>query len=102
MLSFGQSSHCYLSFPQGVFAFIQKKNPSVFLAGCTLHLVHLAAQKGHDELPISAADLMVDIFYYFEKSSSRQLRFADFQSFYDHEQEAILKHVSTRWLSIDR
>ena len=31
---------------KGVFAFITRKNPAVYLAACTLHLVHIGAKKG--------------------------------------------------------
>ena len=35
---------------KGVFAFCKAKHPNIFLAGCTLHLVHIAAEKGADSL----------------------------------------------------
>ena len=28
-----------------VFAFVKEKQPQIFLAGCTLHLVHIGAKK---------------------------------------------------------
>ena len=35
---------------KGVFAFCKAKHPNIFLAGCTLHLVHIAAEKGAESL----------------------------------------------------
>ena len=47
---------------------------------------------------IDPADLLTDIYFYFNKSS---LRFARFSS-HNKEQLKMLKHVSTRWLSIGK
>jgi len=85
---------------KGVFAFIKKKNPNCVLAGCTLHLVHLAAEKAAHLLPYQPADLLLDIFHYMKKSSVRQRNLNKWQEYFSQEQRKVLKHVSTRWLSI--
>ena len=87
---------------KGVFAFIKQKNPNCVLSGCTLHLVHLAAEKASNLLPFQPADLLIDIFYYMKKSSVRQRNLGKWQEYFGIEQRAMLKHVSTRWLSIGR
>ena len=87
---------------KGVFAFCKAKHPNIFLAGCTLHLIHIAAEKGANSLPVAVSEILVDIFYYFKKSSTRMHRLADFQDLYDVQQQKMLKHVCTRWLSIGR
>ncbi|GFR86306.1 connexin 27.5 [Elysia marginata] len=87
---------------KGVYAFVKEKNPKIFLAGCNLHLAHLAAEKAAAVLPVSPAELLVDIFYYFSKSSLRQSNFIKFQELCSVDQKAMLKHVPTRWLSIER
>ena len=46
-------------------------------------------------------DLMVDTFYYFDKSTKRKNGLAEFCQFCDVEMRKILKHVSTRWLSLE-
>ena len=86
---------------KGVIAFVRKKHPNVFMAGCCLHLVHIAAEKGAVCLP-GVEDVLVDIFHYFKKSAKRQCEFANMQELFDVEQKRMLKHVCTRWLSIGR
>ena len=44
---------------------------------------------------------MIDNFYHLDKSSKRKNKFADFCSFCDVEYRKILKHVNTRWLSLE-
>ena len=88
---------------KGVFAFCKKRHNNIALAGCTLHLVHISAEKGADSLPMSASAILVDVFFFFKNNSSlRQHRFNEFQAELEVDQQKMLKHVSTRWLSIGR
>lgn len=87
---------------KGVFSFIKKENPYCVLSGCALHLVHIAAEKASHLLPYQPADLLIDIFYYLKKSSVRQRNLSKWQEYHSNEQKKMLKHVSTRWLSIGR
>ena len=80
-------------------AFFRKKHPNVFMAGCCLHLVHIAAEKGAVCLP-GVEDVLVDIFHYFKKSAKRQCEFANIQELFDVEQKRMLKHVCTHCPSI--
>lgn len=86
---------------KGVFAYVKEKQPSVFLSGCVLHLIHISAKKAAEALP-SIDDVLIDIYYYFNKSDSRKLLFKGSQDLCDLEQKRMLKHVCTRWLSIGR
>ena len=45
-------------------------------------------------------ELMIDNYYHLDKSSKRKNQFAGFCSFCDVEYRKILKHVNTRWLSL--
>ncbi|VDI64010.1 Hypothetical predicted protein [Mytilus galloprovincialis] len=86
---------------KGVIAFARKKHPDIFLAGCTLHLVHIAAKKAAESLP-PVDEALTDIYYYFNKSDTRKQEFKGTQELYDVDQKKNLKHVCTRWLSISR
>lgn len=86
---------------KGVFAYVKEKQPSVFLSECVLHLIHISAKKAAEALP-SIDDVLIDIYYYFNKSDSRKLLFKGSQDLCDLEQKRMLKHVCTRWLSIGR
>ena len=101
-ISFGcDNANVMTGWKKGVISFVRGKQPDVHLAGCCLHLVHLAARKGAACLP-SAEDVLVDIFYFFQKSAIRQYELKQLQTLYDVEQRKMLKHVCTRWLSIHR
>ncbi|XP_072173986.1 LOW QUALITY PROTEIN: uncharacterized protein [Diadema setosum] len=86
----------------GVRAFVKEKNNNIFVMGCLCHLLHLAAEKGADQLPFAPVDLLVPIYYYLEKSSKRQKEYRQFQVMGGVEQHTILKHVCTRWLSLEK
>ena len=44
-------------------------------------------------------DMIIDTFYYFDKSTKRKNGLSEYCTFCDIEQ--MLKHVSTRWLSLE-
>ena len=44
---------------------------------------------------------MVDNFFYFDKSTKRKNGLSEYCTFCDTEYRHILKHVSTRWLSLE-
>ena len=44
---------------------------------------------------------MVDTFYYFDKSTKRKNGLSDYCAFCDVEFRQVLKHISTRWLSLE-
>ena len=86
----------------GVISFIREKQPEVFLLRCPCHLIHLAAQKAYNELHFKtkADEVLVDIYYYLDKSAKRLQKLKEFQTLSGVNQKKILKHVSTRWLSL--
>jgi len=63
-------------------------------------LIHLAAEKGARVLPVSVEDCLISIYYYLDKSSKRQKELKEFQLLHNVEVRKIIKHVSTRWLSL--
>lgn len=70
--------------------------------GCLCHLLNLAAQKSADALPFLFDDLLIDIYYYLEKSTKRKEGLKDFQDLCEVETHKILKHCCTRWLSLGK
>eukprot|EP00057_Strongylocentrotus_purpuratus_P015562 XP_011670036.1 PREDICTED: SCAN domain-containing protein 3-like [Strongylocentrotus purpuratus] len=85
---------------KGVAAFLLKRAPSMYISGCPCHLMHLAAEKAAKRLPVRVEDLLIDIYYHLEKSSKRKQEFKSFQAKENLPQHKIIKHVSTRWLSL--
>ena len=84
---------------KGVIAFIREQQPHIFLQGCPCHLVHLAAEKASRQLQMSIDDL-IDLFYYMDKSSKCVLKLKECQIQCDTKAHKILKHATTRWLSL--
>ena len=64
------------------------------------------ASSAHDEFAkvtgISAEELLVDLYYWFDKSTKRKGILVEYMQFCDKEYGKILKHSSTRWLSLER
>lgn len=86
----------------GVCAFVKEKNNNIFIMGCPCHLLHLATEKGANQLPFAPVDLLIPTYYFLEKSSKRQKEYTAMQVMCGVQQNAILKHVCTRWLSLER
>lgn len=85
---------------KGVSAFVTKSAPHVYILGCACHLIHLAASKASSVLTVKVDELLIDVYYYLDKSSNRMQKLEMFQKLHDIEVRKILKHVSTRWLSV--
>lgn len=47
-------------------------------------------------------ELVIDLFYWFEKSTKRKANLGEYCVFCDIEYRQIVKHVNTRWLSLER
>ena len=76
---------------------VQYSWPGVFVI-----LYTLSQKKGAACLPFDVSQLLIDVYYYLDKSSKRQSFFKEMQLLHDVKQAKILKHVSTRWLSIKK
>ena len=84
----------------GVIAKLRESQPDLFAIGCPCHLINLAAQHAASELPLSIDSLLIDVYYYLEASVNRKQNFQEFQDLMGVDQQRILKHVCTRWLSL--
>ena len=84
---------------------IEARNSAVYFNGCPCHIIHNAAQKGADQFSVASGfdieEFVVDLFYWFNKSTKRKNLMQEYCHFCDHSYRAIVKHVSTRWLSLE-
>lgn len=84
----------------------KEKNANIFISGCPCHLVHIAAGNGHDAFAevsgLNVEELQIDLYYWFEKSTKRKGVLTEYMDFCDETYAKVLKHVSTRWLSLER
>uniref|UniRef100_H3AMP9 HAT C-terminal dimerisation domain-containing protein n=1 Tax=Latimeria chalumnae TaxID=7897 RepID=H3AMP9_LATCH len=85
-----------------VFTRIKEQNPQLWKLGCACHMAHTCAQDAAKTLSVSAENIIIAIFYYFDKSCKRKEELKQFQEFCNVESRKILKHVSTRWLSLGK
>ncbi|KAJ8032743.1 Zinc finger MYM-type protein 6 [Holothuria leucospilota] len=84
----------------GVAAFLKEANSDIYIQGCPCHLMHLTAEKASKELLLNVEEFLIDIYYYLDKSAKRKQELQAFQTLCGLESRKILKHVSTRWLSL--
>ena len=47
-------------------------------------------------------DLIIDLYYWFEKSTKRKANLVQYCSFCDIDYRDVIKHVNTRWLSLEK
>ena len=87
----------------GVQKLIKNENPTLYDVGCICHVADLTVKAGMQTLPINIDQLFVDIYYVFYHSSKRTQQFADlWHSLFQSDADVILKHCTTRWLSLLR
>lgn len=79
---------------------IKEKAPVLFDFRCVCHLANLCAIASVKALVLPVEDLLVEVFFHFHHSSNRKERYKEFLDFTDTEPMTILKHCSTRWLSL--
>ena len=85
---------------------VLKKNDSIFIAGCPCHMLHNTASKGSvaftSVLKFDVEDMCIDLFHWFDKSTKRKQELLEFCLFCDTEYLEIVKHISIRWLSLEK
>ena len=70
------------------------------------HIVHNTAGKAADAFEsvtgFNVDDLVIDVFYWFDKSTKRKSSLSVYCDFCDTTYRDIVKHVNTRWLRLER
>ena len=84
---------------------VQQVNNSIYFMGCPCHLAHNTACAAADSFNRTTAfdieEMAVDLYYWFDKSSKRKNVLQDYCCFNDVTYRQVIKHVSTRWLSLE-
>ncbi|CAG5003156.1 unnamed protein product [Parnassius apollo] len=83
-----------------VFALLKKDLPHIALVKCSCHMIHLSSSKACLKLPRNVEDFLRSVGAHFSRSSQRQLKFREFQEFFQVEIHKILTPAQTRWLSL--
>lgn len=85
---------------------VQEKNTSVYFNGCPCHIVHNTASAASSAFSAATGfdveDTMIDLYYWFDYSTKRKNKLAEYAEFCDQDYRQIVKHVSTRWLSLEK
>ena len=84
---------------------ILQKNKAVYVNGCPCHVIHNAAQKGGQKYCALSKfyfeEFLINLYFWFEHSTKRKNQLRTFCEFCDQEYRQVIKHVSTRWLSLE-
>lgn len=85
---------------------VKQKNKSCYFMGCPCHLVHNVANHAAEAFQrcsgFDVEDFCIDIFYWFDKSTKRKGILKEFCDFCNNEYHEIIRHVSVRWLSLEK
>jgi len=79
---------------------IRNVQPEVLDIGCICHLASLSCVCAVKQLPMLVEELMINVYFHFNHSAKEEYR--EFLEFCDVAPLKILKHASTRWLSLEK
>ena len=83
----------------------KNENPYIFNSGCACHLAHIAATEANnaftDVLGINIKDVLINIFYWFDKSLKRKEKLSEYFEFCNQDYQKVLKsmclHIDFLW-----
>ena len=82
------------------------KNPNVYIGGYPYHLAHIVASNANDVfskfMGLNFEDVYVDCYYWFANSTKCKGKLLAYFHFCDQEYQAVLNHLSLRWLSLEK
>ena len=101
LLGFGSDgASVMLGSRNSVLSRLRSVQPHLWHIHCICHVAHLCAAHAAKKLPADIENFVIDLYYYFHRSSKRIEEYKEFQEFCEVEPLTILKHASTRWLSL--
>ena len=84
---------------------VLQQDPVTYFMGCPCHIVHNISLKASGSFTsvskFDVEELMIDNYYYFDKSTKGKNGLSEYCTFCDTEYGKILKHINTRWLSLE-
>ena len=85
---------------KSVFTALKALNGGIIKANCNAHIVHNTLRKMTDVLDCDIETIVTAIYSHFSISANRRVELIEFFEFVDLEYHDLLRHVSTRWLSL--
>ena len=85
---------------QSVFTELRKVNPDIIDMGCICHMISNSFKNGIKMLKFDLEYIVIKIYSEFSSHTKRKHELMEFYEFCDVEYSEMLRHVSTRWLSL--
>lgn len=84
-----------------VFTKLRETNDGILRGNCHAHIIHNTLKKALDSLSVDVENIVLKVFGFFSLSAKRRESLKEFCEFCDVEFHEILRHVVTRWLSLN-
>uniref|UniRef100_A0A671TRE5 DUF4371 domain-containing protein n=1 Tax=Sparus aurata TaxID=8175 RepID=A0A671TRE5_SPAAU len=84
-----------------VFTKLREANSEILRGNCHAHIFHNTVKKALDKLSVDVENIVLKIYSFFSTSAKRRESLKEFCEFCDVEFHEILRHVATRWLSLN-
>jgi len=94
------NANCNFGNNKSLFQNIKKLNENVIKANCHAHIIHNMAKYALNNLDIDIENIVLKIYGHFSVSAKRRDNLKEFHDFVKTEFKEILRHVPTRWLSL--
>ena len=87
---------------KGLFGHMKKVQSRIVSIWCIAHRIHIVCRKSVAAMPVEIHELPVVLYYWFKKSSKRQVGRVRMQEFCGVVQHKLLKPSDTRWLAMQQ
>ena len=94
------NANCNFGVRHSLYTNILTLNDSVAKANCNAHILHNSVKSAMGNLNVDVENIVLKIYGHFSVSAKRRETLKDFHSFVETEYREILRHVPTRWLSL--
>lgn len=84
-----------------VFSHLKKKKKDLLQGNCHAHIVHNTVKHALDQLTVDMENVVLKVYGFFSRSAKRRESPKEFCKFCDVGFKEILRHVTTRWLSLN-
>jgi hypothetical protein len=85
---------------QSVFTKLKTLNHKIVKANCNAHVLHNTLKKVIDVIHCDVETTVTCVYSHFSISANRRVQLQEFFDFVDLEYHDLLRHVTTRWLSL--
>ena len=84
-----------------VYTNLKKKHNDLLRGNCHAHIMHNTVKHALDKLTVDVENVVLKVYGHFSVSAKRRESLKEFCEFCDVEFQEILRHVTTRWLSLN-